>query len=142
ADVEVAEDEIRQIQVGQKAEVTAEAISGKNFAGTVSEIAQQADRARGTVCVKTLLAKDSALKPGLTIKTTFMPEGDATKILIPKVAIDTGSVWVIDASGNLARRKVGTQVAGPETVEITSGLQGGEQIGRASCRERGEGWGG
>lgn len=52
AEVDVAETELKGVHVGQDAEITSDAQPGRRYRGTVREIGQQADRARGTVLVK------------------------------------------------------------------------------------------
>ena len=52
AEVDVAEAELKNVRLNQAAEVTSEAQHNKRYRGIVREIAEQADRARGTVLVK------------------------------------------------------------------------------------------
>ena len=52
AEVDIAEAELKNVRIGQSAEVTSEAQRGRTYHGVVREIAEQADRARGTVLVK------------------------------------------------------------------------------------------
>jgi HlyD family secretion protein len=52
AEVDVAEAELKNVTVNQEAELSSEAQRGHTYKGVVREIAEQADRARGTVLVK------------------------------------------------------------------------------------------
>jgi multidrug efflux pump subunit AcrA (membrane-fusion protein) len=52
AEVDVAEAELKNVRLGQAAEVISEARRDKPYKGVVREIAEQADRARGTILVK------------------------------------------------------------------------------------------
>jgi len=96
AEVDVAETELKGVHAGQPAEITSDAQPGRRYRGTVREIGQQADRARGTVLVKVdilgLVSDESAppspagsgsasgsaaappqtLKPGMAIQVRFL----------------------------------------------------------------------
>jgi HlyD family secretion protein len=67
AEADVAETELKGVHVGQPAEITSDAQPGRRYRGTVREIGQQADRARGTVLVKVdilgLVSDESAPPP-------------------------------------------------------------------------------
>jgi biotin carboxyl carrier protein len=52
AEVDVSEADLKNVHVGQEAEIISEVRRDKPYRGRVSDIAEQADRARGTVLVK------------------------------------------------------------------------------------------
>ena len=58
AEVDIAEGELKNVQMGQEAEVTTESQRTRTYRGVVREIAEQADRARGTVLVKVDILPD------------------------------------------------------------------------------------
>jgi RND family efflux transporter MFP subunit len=75
AEVNVGETELKQVFVGQDCEIVSEAQRDKPHQGKVREIAEQADRARGTVLVKVDIepTPDSVLKPGMAVQVRFKP---------------------------------------------------------------------
>ena len=76
AEVDVAEAELKSVFVGQEAEVIVDAQGGATHAGAVREIAEQADRTRGTVLVKVDITTtpESNLRPGMAIQVRFKPK--------------------------------------------------------------------
>lgn len=74
AEADVSEADLKNVFVGQKAEVVVDAQGGTHV-GVVREIAEQADRARGTVLIKVDIeaSPDSALRPGMAIQVRFLP---------------------------------------------------------------------
>ena len=79
AEVNVGEAELKQVFLGQECEVTSEAQRDAVSAGVVREIAEQADRARGTVLVKVDIEATAApsLKPGMAVQVRFKPPAAA-----------------------------------------------------------------
>ena len=71
-EVKVAEADVLRVAVGQKAEVTLEALPGKRFAGKVVEIGASALPVTSTAAAREfrvvirLDAPDAGLRPGLT----------------------------------------------------------------------------
>jgi hypothetical protein len=59
AEVDVSETDLKAVHVGQEAEVSSDAQPGHEYRGIVREIAEQADRARGTVLVKVDILPDA-----------------------------------------------------------------------------------
>jgi RND family efflux transporter MFP subunit len=130
-EADVNEADVSMVRIGQAAEVTSDAQQGRKYSGKVYEIAQQADRARGTVQVKVELERltDNSLKPGMAVRASFMQEPDRKpRILIARGALDQGAVWVVDKSDIVARRPIETEPAGPSMLEVKRGLAEGERI--------------
>jgi RND family efflux transporter MFP subunit len=129
AAIDVSEAEIHQIRVGQGVEVLTDAHGDRKYKAEVREIAQQAERTRGTIQVKVHLEKlsDGSLKPGMAVKATFVQESGKPRIVLPASAVDRGAVWVV-AAGAVKRRPVVTRPNGAGSLEVTSGLEDGEQI--------------
>lgn len=78
AEVDVNEGELGSVRLGQEAEVTSDAQRERAYRGVVREIAEQADRSRGTVLVKVHIAAATdgaagALRPGMAIQVRFAP---------------------------------------------------------------------
>ena len=73
AEANINEGELKLVQMGQEAEIVVESTPGDPYKGVVREIAQQADRARGTVLVKIDIETDGTrpLKPGMAVQVRF-----------------------------------------------------------------------
>jgi RND family efflux transporter MFP subunit len=127
-ETDLNEADITLVQRGDHAEVSVESFPDKIFSGTVVELAGQADRTKGTLTVKVQLS-DPVLRPGLSAKVRFQGRSAPTpRLLIPKAAVVSGAVWVVDGKSVVHRRQVTTRSAGPDIVEVADGLAAGERI--------------
>jgi membrane fusion protein, multidrug efflux system len=129
AELDVNEADVGQVRIGQQVELNADAQAGKKYQGKVFEIAQQADRARGTVLVRAdVVQADGHLKPGMAVRGTFLAEPDAKpRLLIPRASVDQGAVWLVE-NGKAVRRTIATEPMGPNALEVREGLSEGQQI--------------
>jgi RND family efflux transporter MFP subunit len=130
AEIDVNEADISHVRAGQYADLNADAQAGRKYNGKVFEVGQQADRARGTVQVRLDVVKvtDGSLKPGMAVRATFLEDPDSKpRLLLPKGALDQGSVWVVE-NGSAKLRAVVTEPAGPGLVEVGKGLKAGERV--------------
>lgn len=130
AEIDVNESDAPMARLGQVVEVQTEAVPGKVFEGSVREISQQVDKARGTVLVKVELKHPAdLLRPGLSVKATFRPDAAApSRILLPRAALDNGSVWIVAPDGSANKVPVTVQAVGPTMVEVTTGLKVGDRV--------------
>ncbi|HEY9151510.1 MAG TPA: efflux RND transporter periplasmic adaptor subunit [Anaerolineales bacterium] len=89
-DVQVSEVDINSVAVGQPATITFDAVSGKNYTGTVTEVSQAGDVVSGevnfTVTVK-LTNADSDVKPGMTAAVNIIVNQVKNQLLIPNQAV-------------------------------------------------------
>ncbi len=74
-EIDVNEADLSKIVLNQKCRVSPEAYPDKTYAGTVAEIAPEADRAKGTLQIKVqILNPDKYLTPQLSAKVDFLKE--------------------------------------------------------------------
>jgi len=89
-DVQVSEVDINNVAVGQPATVTFDAVSGKEYNGTVSEVSQAGTVTSGevnfTVTVK-LTDADSLVKPGMTAAVNVIVNQVKNQLLVPNQAV-------------------------------------------------------
>ena len=130
AELDVNEADAPMAQMGQVVQVQSEAVPGKIFDGTVREISQQVDKARGTVMVKVDLKHPAdLLRPGLSVKATFQSDASAaSRIMLPRSALDSGLVWLVARNGTADPVPVTVQAVGPNMVEVTKGLKVGDRV--------------
>lgn len=72
-EIDMNESDLAKVSLGQKCRVSPEAYPDKNYAGTVAEIAPEANRAKGTLQIKVQIANpDKFLTPELSAKVEFL----------------------------------------------------------------------
>ncbi len=141
ATAKVDEVDVVRIAVGQAVTVTGNAFGGLRLRGTVTHVASQPDpRARGTPQFDVVVTLDpldeeqrERIRAGMSSRLRIVVYSKEAALMVPLEAVeDRGrSYWVsvIDP----ATREVGERevVIGPTTqdsVEITAGLQAGDEI--------------
>ncbi|MGN0230499.1 MAG: efflux RND transporter periplasmic adaptor subunit [Muribaculaceae bacterium] len=131
--VEVPENEVADIAIGQSADVEVMAIGGKTFVGKVTEKGIVANSLSRTYEVKaTVNNPHGELMPGMICNLAFSTSNDSMSIVLPcpVVALDSNNrpfVWVND-SGKAQKREVITGSLTRDGVTITSGLAVGDEV--------------
>ena len=130
--IEVVEKDVPLIQVGQKADVRAEAYPERIFEGTVTRIVQALNRATRTMTVEVDLPnKDHVLKGGMFARVEILVGSHRNAIQIPIDAVsrleDAQYVYIV-REGKAQRMPVEIGVREDNRVEITKGLDGSEQV--------------
>jgi membrane fusion protein (multidrug efflux system) len=130
--IEVVEKDIPTIQIGQKAELRAEAYPDRVFEGQVTRIVQALNRETRTMTVEIDLPnKDRRLKGGMFARVEVMVGTHRQAVQIPIDAVsrleDTQYVFVV-RDGKAQRVNVEIGVRNDNRVEITKGLTGDETI--------------
>jgi HlyD family secretion protein len=153
AEVEVSEVDVVDVELGQEAEITVDALGENTQKGDVVEIATSGrkDQALGTIdfAVKVEIDDpDPSLRPAMTakvdiltstrentltvpiqavVKRTLDDDGNEIKGTAAKGAEDSDVVYVI-AEGKAAVRAVETGISDELYVEIIAGLTDGEEV--------------
>lgn len=130
--IDVVERDIPLVQVGQKAELRAEAYPSQVFEGTVTRIVQALNRATRTMTVEIDLPnQDRRLKGGMFARVEVMVGTHHQALQIPIDAVsrleDMQYIYVIE-EGKALRVDVELGARSGNWVEITKGLSGHEQI--------------
>jgi RND family efflux transporter MFP subunit len=116
---------------GAKARVELDALPGRSFDASVSELEAGADPGSHTVAVKVDLPRDAAIRSGLFGRAWFA-RGERQALLIPRGnLVERGQltgVYVVDAQGIARLRIVTLGRSFGEVVEILSGLSEGDRI--------------
>jgi RND family efflux transporter MFP subunit len=141
AEVDVNESNVAQLQSGQPAEITVQAIPNHTYKGVLRLIIPTADRTKATVTVKTVIVdKDKYLRPEMSCTVTFLqPQKHAEKtsaepkriVTIPKEAIVTrgGKSVVFQVEDKKVHQLpviTGADLRGG--VIVTNGLAGSETL--------------
>lgn len=130
--VNVPETEVFRLRVGDDVVVTTDIYPNITFDGKISVIAPKGDEAH-TYPVEIVInnSKANPLKAGMFAKIDFSTIKGRTSIAIPREAI-VGSikdahVYVIE-NGKAVYKKIETGLESDKDIEVTSGLNAGEQL--------------
>ena len=130
--IEVVERDIPLVQVGQKAELRAEAYPDHVFEGTVTRIVQAFNRATRTMTVEVDLPNgDRRLKGGMFARVEVLVGTHRQALQIPIDAVsrleETQYVYVV-RDGKARRVEVEVGARSRNRIEITKGLTGNESV--------------
>ena len=132
-EVDVYEQQLPSVKLGDRVEITAAAIPGRTFHGMVSFIVPVLTGATRTATVRVELANPGrALKPDMYVNARILGAPAPPHIMVPASAIvDRGQqrfVWVETQPGSYEPRAVTTGGRHGDTVVILSGLTEGESV--------------
>ncbi|MDB5977471.1 MAG: efflux transporter periplasmic adaptor subunit [Nevskia sp.] len=133
--LEVPESTVPDVAVGNTAKVTVSALQS-SFDLPVSRISHQLAESTRTMHVEIDFdnAKD-LVAPGMYAQVELPLKVRTQVLAIPLSALhdhaegsDTGKIYVLDQGGQVQARQVGVGLAGPNHVEIKTGLDAGELV--------------
>ena len=131
ARIRIPEKRVRQVQVGQRAEITAAGSEEEPVAAQVRMINPGIDPQSGTVKVTLEVSGGTGLKPGMFVTVRLITDVHAGTLVIPKKALvletDEDDVFVI-GEGRARRRGVELGYVSGDLVEVVSGLAEGEEV--------------
>jgi len=135
-DVLIDETEVGQVQVGQKAEVTFDALPKAKATGTVSRIDPAGTINQGVVYYKTRIDLDPTEEPlliDMTSNVRIIIDTHADVLAVPGGAVRTdpqGGYYVnlVDANGEAQRVDVTTGFTDGDLTEVAGELQRGQQV--------------
>lgn len=142
ADVHVPQRDISSFSVGQSAQLSLDALPQESQRAEVIRISPRIDSETGTVKVTLGVANtDGRLRPGMFARVRIVYAVRPNALLVSQEAIlaedAEPAVYVVE-DGVARRREVTTGMENGNKVEVTSGLQGTEQIitvGQAAVRD-------
>jgi len=139
----VDELDIGKVQVGQTVEVTADAVEGQTFTGTVDKVSISGTTTNGvtTYPVTITIQKYGALLPGMNVSARILGETEKNVLCIPVDAVSRGNVVLVPEAGAMnedntavvddSRVKEQTLTLGRNDeayIEVTDGLQEGDIV--------------
>ncbi len=141
ATLNVPERELATLRAGQPVVLSADALPGKRFTGTVDRIAPVVDSGSGTFrVVSAFNGTEHALQPGMFGRIRIDYDQRADALVVPRLALlDDGEPAVFRVrEGKVARVPVKLGYAEGPWVEIRDGLAAGDQIvtaGKVALRD-------
>ena len=161
--INVDENDINSIKLGQAAEIEVDAVLGEKITGKVSEIASSATTpAAGSAVQKTefevkiaITSDTSKLRPGMTASADIITQTRASALSVPIQSVTVRTleqlgkdaaktfkagkdgfvevVWVVN-DGKASPRAVTTGIQSDDAIEIKTGLKEGEAVASGSYR--------
>jgi len=141
--VAVSEVDVANIKEGQPATLTFDAIAGKTFTGTVTNVDTIGTTTSGVTNYNVEITLDSfapLLKPGMTVSASIITNKKDNILLVPSSAVRTeGNQTVVDVIRNGSTQTINVTVgeSNDSQTEITQGLQPGEIIVTSTPRTSG-----
>ena len=142
-DLDIDELDISKIQVGQKVEITADALDGQSFTGVVDKININGTTVNGSTSYPVTVLVDGTpeeLYPGMNVSANIIVEEAGEVLTIPVEAVEQGNVVLVagegyfDEEGKIAdptaveERTVTLGRNDSEYIEIVDGLTAGEVV--------------
>jgi cobalt-zinc-cadmium efflux system membrane fusion protein len=130
---DVFERDVRNIAVGQKADVTTTAYPDEHFIAQVTHIGSVMDAQTRTAKVRVLVAnRDARLKPGMFASVSLsLPQAGSSLTLPAKaVFVENGKSFAYVQAGaqEFVRRNIETLASGSDRLRIVSGLSAGDRV--------------
>jgi membrane fusion protein, copper/silver efflux system len=130
---DIYERELPDVKVGQKAEVTSDALAGRTFRGIVSYIYPNVTEQTRTVRVRLEFPNPAELlKPGMYVKTTLIDESPEEMLAVPTEAVMNSGVRhivIVDRGrGHFAPREITVGAESGGYYPVLSGLSKGERV--------------
>jgi membrane fusion protein, copper/silver efflux system len=130
---DIYERELPRVKVGQKAEVTADALEGKTFRGEVAYVYPNVTEQSRTVRVRLeFLNPGGLLKPGMYVKTTLIDESPEERLAVPTEAVLNSGVRhivIVDRdSGHFVPREIAVGAESDGYYPVLGGLAKGDRV--------------
>ncbi|WP_186566527.1 HlyD family efflux transporter periplasmic adaptor subunit [Lawsonibacter celer] len=123
-DINVSDLDINKIQVGQKVEITADALDGESFTGVVDKVNINGATQGGFTNYPVTVLVDGtpeALKPGMNISAKIIVEHVGNVLTIPVDAVTRGNEVLVAGPGCLDENGAVVNPSAIETRQITLG---------------------
>lgn len=125
---DVNEEDIPQVQVGQRVLLKADAFPERDLEARVDSITPKGDPVLKTYRVRLALPEDTPLFIGMTVDVNIVTQAIPGARLIPAAAVRDGAVWVVNGSNRLERTAVRIGIGGVETVQLIEGPEVGARV--------------
>jgi RND family efflux transporter MFP subunit len=136
AKISLNEVDTAKVKLGQKANITFDAIDGLNITGQVIEIDSVGTVSQGVVSYNAVVAfdiQDEKIKSGMSVSSSIITDTKQNILIVPNSAVKSKSdetyyVLVFDENKELIQKIVEIGLADDINTEIVSGLAEGDEI--------------
>jgi RND family efflux transporter MFP subunit len=141
--IDIPEQAIPEVRVGQSVSITTSAWPDRNFSGRVARIAPNVSATSRTLTVEAEIENSGgALKPGQFATVRILQERAEPAVLVPARAVATDAgvsrVYVIK-NGHAEQRLVQTGQTEGDLIEIRTGLAADEQVATSNLEQLSDG---
>jgi multidrug efflux pump subunit AcrA (membrane-fusion protein) len=140
------ESDAPKVNIGQAAEITLAALPEEEFTGEVIAMDTSSTVVSNVVTYYATVAFDGSpknVKPGMTASVTVVLDKRDNVVTLPTSAVSTTgtseTVTVKKSDGSTEARTITIGLRGDNAVEITSGLEAGEQVVLTTAADTGTG---
>lgn len=123
----VDERDIARVREGQPALLASDAWPGRTIRAHVSEVTPGGDPLQRAFRVRLLPDEPGSFPLGMTLEVNIVSRKADRALLLPATALADGHAWVV-SEGRAHRRAVKTGIAGPDAVEVLSGIAPGDSV--------------
>jgi HlyD family secretion protein len=135
ATITLNEVDIAKIKVGQKVNITFDALDDLAVEGEVYEVDATGTVSQGVVSYSVKISfntENENVKPGMSISANIISESVSDVLTIPSSAIKTiggkSTVQVMNSDGKIERKTVEVGITDDASIEIKSGLALGDKV--------------
>src|SRR5829696_148833 len=141
--IDIPEQSIPEVRVGQSVSITTSAWPDRNFSGRVARMAPNVSATSRTLTVEAEIENSSgALKPGQFATVRILQERAEPAVLVPRRAVATEAgvsrVYVIK-NGHAEQRLVQTGQTESDLVEVRMGVAADEQVATSNLEQLSDG---
>jgi HlyD family secretion protein len=137
-EINVDEIDIDQISVGQRAQVTLDALPDRTLSGVVADVAPTPVNTTGVVTYQVTVNMDETagvdLRSGMSANASIVVDEIDDVLVVPNWAVrldrETGNAYVnlLDDNGRVAEVTITTGLRNEQFSEVLSGLSGGDVV--------------
>jgi membrane fusion protein (multidrug efflux system) len=129
---EASELQIERMHVGQQAQVSIDALSGRHFIGTITDMAPQSQEGKRIYIVRVLVPNEQGLlKAGMFARVDVITGRHQHAVLVPRDTLveqgDTRLVYAV-VGNKVQVRQVQVGAAEDSRLEIVKGVRGGDML--------------
>jgi membrane fusion protein, heavy metal efflux system len=133
AELDIPESELPRIVGDQAVTITVDGLADRSFRGTIAYLAPEVDPTTRTAKARVALKNpDGALRANMYGRAEIALGAARPTVMVPAAAVqrarDTALVFVKLAADEFEARRVKTGLTEGELVEITEGVEAGEQV--------------
>ena len=123
-EMSVDELDVSSIKVGQSVEITADAVEGETFTGTVTNVSLQSSYSNGVTNYPVTVTLDDtgSLLPGMNVDAKIILDSSENALVIPASALMRGNRVYVKKSSGSGKSGSSNVPDGFEAVQVTTGI--------------------